>query len=471
MWQGNEAIADNLSQEFRAMSSERDRRLGMGRGKAYSPSNPTPYYEDGRRAKSPPLRYGSLDRGQRASYEGYRPTRRYSQNDDSFRRGGQSGAAANCSPPTLSRGEGSRRRGSGPARGRYDRPTRARGRAAASNKNDGRGRSAGRYRRNGDHGGSEDDSYSYSYSSSYSTSSGSGSDVSAVSSGRSDELYNPRGRAKQGRGAPSRSPGRNDGRPLRPVRYTPTGPTGAVRATNPEAAVCWVGDGRGSSNDNTTRRLAEGGGGAASQQAAVAPPMPALQPSGLLRRLIESVAYYRGVEMPPMIPSEVTLAFDEYVSRGSTMLKFIPHGPPHSRYFTIRFLDVAPGRRRHDPAGNLREIAVPHAVLAWYRNTSSRHMIRFLPLHDLLEVKADGADHPYVRRRTVQPGLLRGPRTGLSTNYVYADYVLQFRFRSRLSCGAETLALKTANRTQHLAWLVVGSFVSQIGGGGANQLH
>lgn len=199
--------------------------------------------------------------------------------------------------------------------------------------------------------------------------------------------------------------------------------------------------------------------------------MPTLQPSGLLRRVVEAVAYYRGVAVPPAIPSEVTLAFDEYVSRGSTMLKFLPHGPPHSRYFIIRFLDVVPGGRRHGRLGRGDETVMPHAVFAWYRNTSSRHMIRFLPLHDLMEVKADGSDHPYVQRRTVQPGMLRGPRTGFSTNYVYADYILQFRFRSRLSRGEETLALKTANRTQHLAWLVVGTFISQIGGGGTNQFH
>lgn len=194
--------------------------------------------------------------------------------------------------------------------------------------------------------------------------------------------------------------------------------------------------------------------------------MPELQPSGLLLRVIEAVAYHRSVAMPSGIPSEVTLAFDEYVSRGSTMLKFVRHGPPHARYFIIRFLDVVPGGRQRGHAVGVHDSTTPHAVLSWYRNTSSRHMIRFLPLHDLLEVRADGSEHPYVQRRTVQPGMLRGPRSGLSTNYVYADHILQFRFRSRLSRGEEALALKTANRTQHLAWLVVGTFISQVGGGG-----
>jgi hypothetical protein len=262
-----------------------------------------------------------------------------------------------------------------------------------------------------------------------------------------------------------------------PVRYTPTGPVGAVRTAPVESNVHWVGDGGGGAGNGSVPLPAEAGRVAADSQLQLQPPpgvprqMPSMQPSALLRRVVEAVAYYRGVQVPPAIPSEVTLAFDEYVSRGSTMLKFLAHGPPHSRFFIIRFLDVIPGGRRHGKEGPLREMTMPHAVLSWYRNTSSRHMIRFLPLHDLMSVKADGSDHPYVQRRMVQPGMLRGPRTGLSTSYVYADYILQFCFRSRLSPGEERLALKTANRTQHLAWLVVGSFVCQIGGGGVGQFR
>ncbi|AIN97739.1 hypothetical protein LPMP_202430 [Leishmania panamensis] len=192
--------------------------------------------------------------------------------------------------------------------------------------------------------------------------------------------------------------------------------------------------------------------------------MPSLKPTGLLRRIIAAVAHYRGVPPPPSVPSEVILAFDEYVSSGSTMLKFIPHGPPHPRFFVIRFLNVMAGLMRSGGGRAYdQEPSVLYAVLSWYRTLSSRRMIRFLPLHDLIEVRASGTDHQYVRRRTVQPGILRGPRSGFVTNYVRADFILQFRFCSRLSQAEETLAIMAANRAEYLAWLVVGTFISQIG--------
>lgn len=203
---------------------------------------------------------------------------------------------------------------------------------------------------------------------------------------------------------------------------------------------------------------------AASHRPLLSARIPSLQPTGLLRRVVAAVAYCRGVPPPPSVPPEVILAFDEYVSRGSVMLKFTSRGPPHQRFFVIRFLDVVAGsvrvgcERAYDQGPNTL-----HAVLSWYRNASSRHMIRFLPLHDLIEVKADGTDHRYVRRRTVQPGILRGPRSGFVTKYVRAEFVVQFRFCSRLSRAEDTLALMAENRTQYLAWLVVGSFISQIG--------
>ncbi|KAG5468313.1 hypothetical protein LSCM1_02293 [Leishmania martiniquensis] len=193
--------------------------------------------------------------------------------------------------------------------------------------------------------------------------------------------------------------------------------------------------------------------------------VPSLQPIGFLRSIIAAVAHFRGVPPPPSVPPEVILAFDEYVSRGSLMLKFIPSGPPHSRFFVIRFLAVAAGSSHLDGEWAPNEgSSVPQAVLSWYHRASSRHMIRFLPLHDLVEVKAEGTDHRYVSRRMVQPGILRGPRSRFVTRYVRADFLLQFRFCSRLSQAQETLALMAANRAQYLAWLVVGSFISQISG-------
>ncbi|GET92336.1 hypothetical protein, conserved [Leishmania tarentolae] len=250
----------------------------------------------------------------------------------------------------------------------------------------------------------------------------------------------------------------------------------------PPGAIRWVG------NDRSDRRVQRSGEGASKvgslpcrltdvkeQNAVVKKPMmsprpllsdriPSLRSSGLLRRVIAAVAYYRGVPPPPSVPPEVILAFDEYVSHGALMLKFTSCGPPHRRFFVIRFLDVAAGSlqvsggRAYDQGPG-----VLHAVFSWYRNATSRHMIRFLPLHDLIEVKADGTDHPYVRRRTAQPGILRGPRSGFVTKYVRAKFIAQFRFRSRLSRAEETLAVMAENRTQYLAWLVVGSFISQIG--------
>ncbi|KAG5467914.1 hypothetical protein LSCM4_01000 [Leishmania orientalis] len=193
--------------------------------------------------------------------------------------------------------------------------------------------------------------------------------------------------------------------------------------------------------------------------------VPPLQPTGFLRRIIAAVAHFRGVPPPPSVPPEVILAFDEYVSRGSMMLKFVPSGPPHQRFFVIRFLEVVAGSSRF--GGGRAHYQAPgllQAVLSWYRSVSSRRMIRFLPLHDLVEVKADGTDHEYVCRRMVQPGIVRGPRSGFVTSYVRADFILQFRFCSRLSQAQEAVALMATNRTQYLAWLVVGSFISQIGG-------
>ncbi|CAJ1992619.1 hypothetical protein conserved [Leishmania donovani] len=264
-----------------------------------------------------------------------------------------------------------------------------------------------------------------------------------------------------------------------PIRVTPTGPP--PLDAPPPGAIRWVDDGRRGrevyrgENESKAGSLSRQHTDADEQDAAMMKPAaslrpllsartPSLQPTGMLRRVIAAVAYYRGVPPPPSVPPEVILAFDEYVSRGSVMLKFASRGPPHQRFFAIRFLDVMAGSirlgcgRAYD-----QRPSILHAVLSWYRSASSRRMIRFLPLHDLIEVKADGADHRYVRRRTVQPGLLRGPRSGLVTTYVRADFIVQFRFCSRLSRAEETLALMAENRTQYLAWLVVGSFISQIG--------
>ncbi|KPI87074.1 hypothetical protein ABL78_3836 [Leptomonas seymouri] len=485
MWYNSGNIADSLSREFRAMSSERERRWSSERGRAYGLPDTTHFYNGGSRAKSPILRYGSQRRQEHKAYEGYQPIRCFSHSDNFFSRGGGSDHVLDHAPQTGSRSDKAQPRHYAAALGPYERPPGASVRAPAPYNNRGRNRDAYKYHSgNGDK--CEDGEASYLYSYSNSTGSETERGSSSTSSEYSDEAYKPRGRARSGGPLPR---ARSDSvQTPRRVRYTPTGPTGAVRAVNSEAVVHWVGDGRGDTNHNAQRPVDTARGGTQQlpgahdsracvaslvepQRSAITSPMPALQPSGLLCRVIEAVAYYRGVQMPSTIPSEVTLAFDEYVSRGSAMLKFLPHGPPHSRFFIIRFFEVVPRRRQASKAGSPHASAVPYAVLGWYKKATSRHMIRFLPLHDLIEVKTDGADHPYVQRRTVQPGVLRGPRTGLSTNYVYADFILQFRFRSRLSCGEETLALRTANRTQHLAWLVVGSFISQVGGGGASQLR
>lgn len=462
MWSNGGGVADNLSREFRAMSSERDRRWGIrggiDSGSCGSRDKGFLLYGGGTcRDRSSPLRYGSTEWRSREAYEGYQPIRRYSQNEvvQGWRGGGGGDDEGYAARPTTQRGAAAPTRASP-----YGTSSRGRGRTASKR----------RGRRDSDE---EDDEDSYSYSYSY-TSSTSQSTESVSSEERNGERRGTRRQDRRSAKPPLRARGGGKGQAPRPVRYTPTGPIGAAHAAKAEgAAVHWVGD-----EDGDDKYAVDGLNGRTvvtnPTLPQMSPQMPALQPSVLLRRVVEAVSYYRGVQTPATIPSEVTLAFDEYVSRGSTMLKFVPHGPPHSRYFNIRFLDVLPGggrRRLHSRAGTLHEVAMPYAVLAWYRNTSSRHMIRFLPLHDLMEVKADGADHPYVQRRTVQPGMLRGPRTGLSTNYVYAEYILQFRFRSRLSHGEETLALKTANRTQHLAWMVVGLFISQVGAGGINQFR
>lgn len=184
---------------------------------------------------------------------------------------------------------------------------------------------------------------------------------------------------------------------------------------------------------------------------------PAIQPSELLLAVVESIAFHRGVRAPSSISPEVIIAFDEYIARGTTLLKFISRGPPHSRFFVVRFLEMAVGKSRS------RSGTRAQAVLAWYRSPGSRHMIRYFPLHDLREVLADGATHPYVLRRTAQPGVLRGPRSGFFTDYIQDECILQLCFKSSISTAEERVALKAMSRTVYLAWLVVGIFLSRIG--------
>ncbi|KAK7196815.1 hypothetical protein NESM_000622200 [Novymonas esmeraldas] len=455
-----DGIADNLSREFRAMSSERDRRW---RSPSRSGGGD---YDDGRVSRRAsydtrpggghvsPLRYGHYSGSRRTSVTSGRYTDSYTP------RWGRSSASERVrSAPIVDMSA------SAPAlRGRWRREADRGGDAPSA-------RSQRRHQRNGRRAGTPSESStcssSYSYSGSASSSSGSSSGFGGRA-GKGKGYVRPRSQQQQQQQRqrprpPSQLGGWRSGAPPPPDAPPP----GAIR---------WVDSGR-----QSTTTYGEAGGpgqpeqqgrvtGAAtseflSQRPLLSAQMAELQPSGLLWRVIEAVAHYRGVAPPGSVPSEVILAFDEYVSRGSTMLKFVARGPPHSRYFAIRFLDVVAGSMRIAGRGEHgRAPNMPYAVLSWFHTASSRHMIRFLPLHDLIEVKADGTDHRHVRRRTVQPGVLRGPRSGFVTSYVRADFILQFRFSSRLSRAEETLALMASNRTQYLAWLVVGSFISQIGG-------
>ncbi|CAD2214927.1 hypothetical protein ADEAN_000238000 [Angomonas deanei] len=112
-------------------------------------------------------------------------------------------------------------------------------------------------------------------------------------------------------------------------------------------------------------------------------PAPVPQPSPLLKAIVEHICYYRNIASPPVIYPEVAVAFDEFIHRGTLLKKFIERGPPHSRFFCIRFLDLNLPRQDMGPSMN-----VPEPVLGYYTNEKSRSMRRFFPLVNLVKVSA-----------------------------------------------------------------------------------
>ncbi|KAG5494006.1 hypothetical protein JKF63_01839 [Porcisia hertigi] len=464
-----EGIADNLSREFHAMSSRRNsqwwsptRGVDEGLHRSSSPD----YFSS---AYTRPLRYGSKGR---------------SRGSSSRRRTGElNGRYDTCTFPWDRLPTGRRTRAV-PVKESIERSASEDQwrRDAAFQDRRGGPRQRQEVRRGGDrwYDASSSSFSSYTSSDTYSYSSRDSNSLSssseAGSPGQKKDCGVPRVRAQRQR---KLSGSRPSGSPGFRLRFTPVGHLHLD--ASPANGIRWVDDDR--RDQESVRGAKESKAGFPLREhldlygedvAEVNPTtqpgslrltqMPSLQPSGFLQRVISAVAYYRGVPPPPSVPREVILAFDEYVSPGSMMLKFIAHGSPHSRFFVIRFLDVISSSTRfrggqellHQPSGL-------YAVLSWYHKLSSRHMIRFLPLHDLIEVKANGADHKYVRRRVVQPGVLRGPWKGFVTSYMRAEFILQFRFFSRFTRAEETLAMMAENRAQYLAWLVVGSFISQIG--------
>lgn len=219
-----------------------------------------------------------------------------------------------------------------------------------------------------------------------------------------------------------------------------------------------------------------------------------LQPSPLLVEVVRSVAYYRNVPCPAQIYPEVILAFDEYLARGVTLKKFIANGPPHDRFFAIRFLDLQ-HRRPSGAGGSVGGRAVPEAVFCWYRTQKSTNMRRYFPLADLFAVRKGGTGHPYIEKRKskamsksrgghalasprdgneIAPYahngntednymLIRNGKRGLFQKYINDAYVLQLGFRSLLTNTEEIVAVQAPNPTVLLALHVVSDYLSRIG--------
>ncbi|KEG11817.1 hypothetical protein DQ04_02251070 [Trypanosoma grayi] len=174
-----------------------------------------------------------------------------------------------------------------------------------------------------------------------------------------------------------------------------------------------------------------------------------VQPSSLLLALVRDVAARRGVRCPP-IPPEVIIAFESSVARGTFMLKFVTHGAPHERFFVIKFL------YRKSDLGELQ------SVLCWHASSQSWTMRRCLPLADLIAVIDGGDGHPAVKKRMVRPGVIKGSYFDLKANYLNADWILQWHFRSS-SGEEELLAVKLPSRQFYIAWSIVTDFFCKIG--------
>ncbi|EKF33572.1 hypothetical protein MOQ_002559 [Trypanosoma cruzi marinkellei] len=173
------------------------------------------------------------------------------------------------------------------------------------------------------------------------------------------------------------------------------------------------------------------------------------QPSSLLIALVNDVARRRGVGSPA-IPTEVIIAFESCVYRGTSMLKFVSHDAPHERFFMIKFLDFKAHRNEAEP------------VLCWYTKPRSSTMRRYLPLANLIEVIDGGDGHPAVQKRMVRPGVIKGSAVNLNANYMGADNILQWRFISSKDEG-EIVAVKLLCKKTYVAWRIVTDFFSKIG--------
>lgn len=198
-----------------------------------------------------------------------------------------------------------------------------------------------------------------------------------------------------------------------------------------------------------------------------------LTPSVMLMTVLHYIAYIQRVPCLPLHPvhdEAVIIAFDKYLAKGATMLKFKAHGgAPHKRMFCIRFLDdndVEP----HEGLPNRHHLSLSRPMFCWYRHPHSLHVQGMRPLSDLIDIRGDEESHPFVQARRARSGKLKGARSGLlAHNYLDDQFILKFLFRvgdgvimreddhDRLAIVAQA-----PNECVYLAWKVLGTYIENM---------